>query len=283
MLLYHGLYQQTAKYPMDHPGDFLYNMHMQGDPVHFLWADFLPHYASALTRTFPDYCGLQYLDGGRMTLQVDDQSYVVHGTYAWCVYPGPQFVYAPALPEGYWSHRYVTFQGPRTDVYGAEGLLPFTPQSVSPTLRLGERLDHLRTLVRRLDRQGQWLATHLLEGILLDLAEARTTVRIFPAWLPAVLETLDRHLTSPLDYTRMAAAHGVTEATLRRQFKAHLGVPLHTYVLQKKLALASDLLRTSTLPIKTIAQQLGYTDVYFFHRQFRQYQGMPPRQYRMGL
>jgi len=255
---------------------------MLGNPVQFLWADFLPYYTCALTRRFPNYYGLQYQDGGRMALQVDDHQYLLHGTYAWCVYPGPQFMYAPASPEGYWSHRYVTFQGARTDAYRAEGLLPFLPQPVSPALRLGERLDHLRAVLSRPDRQGQWLATHLLEGILLDLAEARMSARPYPVWLPDLLQRLDRQLTQAMDYTRLAAELGVTETTLRRQFKTHLGVPLHTYVLQKKMALAGDLLRTSTLPIQAIAEELGYTDIYFFHRQFKQYQGVPPRQYRNG-
>jgi len=48
------------------------------------------------------------------------------------------------------------------------------------------------------------------------------------------------------------AALGVTEATLRRQFKAQLGIPIHTFVLQKKMALAGDLLRNSTLPSKRL-------------------------------
>jgi AraC-like DNA-binding protein len=266
---------------MDDAAHFLYYLRMFGEPLSFLWTEYLPHYTCAIARTFPDYYGLQYLDGGRMTLQCEGQVCELHGAVAWCVYPGPQFSYAPAAPEGYWSHRYVTFQGPRAAAYVAEGLLPFPPQPVGLGLHLGERLDRLRGLVGRPDRLGQWQATHLLEGILLELAEARASTPAYPAWLPRLLQALDERLAAPIDYAQLAAEFGLSEATLRRQFKRHLGTPLHTYVLHKRLALACDLLRHSTLPIKEIARRLGYTDIYFFHRQFRQYQGVPPRQYRL--
>ena len=90
------------------------------------------------------------------------------------------------------------------------------------------------------------MATHLLEGMLPDLAEARMTAKPYPAWLPELLQTLDHQLTTSIDYPQLADDFSLTELTLRRQFKAHLGVPIHTYVLRKKMALAGDLLRNST-------------------------------------
>ena len=34
------------------------------------------------------------------------------------------------------------------------------------------------------------------------------------------------------------------------------------------------------LPVKEIAEQLGYSDVYFFTRQFHRYIGLPPAKFR---
>jgi len=36
----------------------------------------------------------------------------------------------------------------------------------------------------------------------------------------------------------------------------------------------------TNLPIKEIAERLGYNDVYFFSRQFRKQMGVPPAAYR---
>lgn len=253
---------------------------MQGNPLQFLRAEFIPHYTGSITRIFPDYFGLQYLDGGRMNLSCNNKSLTLQGTYAWCVFPGPLFEYSPAQPEGYWSHHYVTFKGMRTEYYLAENLLPFEPQIILPGLRMAERMEQLRKLINRPDRQGQWTATNILEGLLLDLAEARNTHVDYPFWLPEMLQMLDKLLTKSIDYKQLSEQFNMTEHNLRRSFKTQSGVPIHTYVLLKKMSLACDLLRNSTMSIKEIANQLGYNDIYFFHRQFKQYQGIPPRQYR---
>jgi AraC-like DNA-binding protein len=67
---------------------------------------------------------------------------------------------------------------------------------------------------------------------------------------------------------------------MRRHFKAVTGIPLHGYILQRRLANARALLADTEIPIKAIAETLGYKDVYFFTRQFRQIVGVPPASFR---
>jgi AraC-like DNA-binding protein len=69
-------------------------------------------------------------------------------------------------------------------------------------------------------------------------------------------------------------------STLRRRFRDAAGLPLHEYVLRQRIARARTLLGDTELPIKTVAAQLGYQDVYFFTRQFRLRTGITPAVYR---
>jgi len=46
------------------------------------------------------------------------------------------------------------------------------------------------------------------------------------------------------------------------------------------VAKARQMLGETELPLKTIADRLGYRDVYFFSRQFRKLSGVPPAAYR---
>jgi AraC-like DNA-binding protein len=52
------------------------------------------------------------------------------------------------------------------------------------------------------------------------------------------------------------------------------------YVLQCRANAARQLLTETDLPVKLIARQLGYQDVFFFTRQFRKFTGVPPALYR---
>ncbi len=54
---------------------------------------------------------------------------------------------------------------------------------------------------------------------------------------------------------------------------------IHMYVLQCRVARAKTLLIETDLPMKLIAQQLGYSDVYYFSRQFHELVGVTPTIY----
>ena len=54
------------------------------------------------------------------------------------------------------------------------------------------------------------------------------------------------------------------------------------YLIEHRIQRATQLLRESDLSIQQIAESLGYNDVYFFHRQFRQLTGVTPRAARLG-
>jgi len=69
-------------------------------------------------------------------------------------------------------------------------------------------------------------------------------------------------------------------STLRRRFRQTTGTSIHAYALQCRIAAAREMLGSTDLAIKEVASRLGYTDVYFFTRQFRQLSGVPPAAYR---
>jgi iron complex transport system substrate-binding protein len=124
---------------------------------------------------------------------------------------------------------------------------------------------------------------HLLEGMLLELAEGRSGAPVQAEWLEIATGRLSASLDGELpDYAALAAELGMGETTLRRRFRKATGTSPHGYVLQCRLAEARRLLGETDLPVKSIAERLGYRDVYFFSRQFRQLAGVPPTVYRQS-
>ncbi len=55
------------------------------------------------------------------------------------------------------------------------------------------------------------------------------------------------------------------------------------FVIASRMEHACRLLRFSTQSIGSIAETLGYRDVYFFSKQFRARMGVPPTSYRSGM
>lgn len=51
-------------------------------------------------------------------------------------------------------------------------------------------------------------------------------------------------------------------------------------MIRARIERARHLMRESPLSLKQIAATLGYTDVYFFHRQFKAVTGLTPGQWR---
>ena len=124
-------------------------------------------------------------------------------------------------------------------------------------------------------------AANLLEQLLLELAEARAQpARGETWWLDRALDALAQEARLPSDYNALAQELGMGLSTLRRRFKAATGLALHQYALQSRMASARTLLGETDLPIKAVAERLGYDNVYFFSRQFRQHLHVTPGAYR---
>lgn len=63
-------------------------------------------------------------------------------------------------------------------------------------------------------------------------------------------------------------------------FKECSGMPPLQYIIEKKIALAKELLSQSDLPIKDVAVKCGYTDAGYFSKVFKKLTDQPPINYR---
>lgn len=73
---------------------------------------------------------------------------------------------------------------------------------------------------------------------------------------------------------------GISKATIIRLFKKEYGVTPYKYLLDKKLNMAKEYLKTSQLSIKNIALMLSFTDEHYFTYIFTKKNGFSPSDYR---
>jgi AraC-like DNA-binding protein len=93
-----------------------------------------------------------------------------------------------------------------------------------------------------------------------------------------------RHLHNapgqPWTVASLAAAIGVSRATLARRFNELVGQPPMTFLTEWRLALAADLLREPEATLGAVARQVGYASPYALSAAFKRVHGASPRHHR---
>ncbi|AZC23342.1 MULTISPECIES: AraC family transcriptional regulator [Pseudomonas] len=93
---------------------------------------------------------------------------------------------------------------------------------------------------------------------------------------------IDRHAAYPLQVADLARIAGLSGARLHARFIAECGRSPMDYVRQRRLQMALELLRGSTLPIGEIASRVGYSSQSAFGAAILREFGHSPRQLRQG-
>jgi AraC-like DNA-binding protein len=258
---------------------------MQTDLV-FLASSYAPRAQSHINKYLEGYATIQYMQRGAVELAYDDDVQILHGAWFWPAYPGPHLRFNAPVEGGHWFHRHLAFQGPLFEEWISLGYWPMRA-CAAPTSRTaaqwGKYMDVMIDLSKRGDSWGRRRAINMLEGLLLELCETSVDRQSAESpWLQKVLSLLRLNQSSLCDYAQLAREVGLSEGSLRRKFKDATGTSLHAYVLQHRMVEARNMLAETDLPIKTIALRLGYSNVYFFSRQFKQMTGAPPATFRQS-
>lgn len=247
----------------------------------FLATSRTPHCQQRLDKHVIGYATLQFVTEGGVQVGYDERWFELPPRpegWFFPAYPGPRLRFHALPGWEQWYHRHVAFQGARLASWIASGLWFTEPQPTPAGVDGLAVTESLIALARRGDRWSRLKAINQLEGLLLALAEARSTTAESP-WLARVLSALEEQFTP--NYAAIAQACGCSVATLRRRFKAELGgQTLHEYVIAQRIARARAFLVETDLSLALIAERLGYDSVFFFSRQFKQQAGVTPGEYR---
>ena len=95
----------------------------------------------------------------------------------------------------------------------------------------------------------------------------------------SVCTYLFAHIREPLSVARICRDNRIGRSQLERLFLAHTGNGVRHSFSLFKISAAKQLLVRRDLNISQIADALGYSDVHYFSRRFKQLTGMPPSQY----
>jgi AraC family transcriptional regulator, arabinose operon regulatory protein len=91
---------------------------------------------------------------------------------------------------------------------------------------------------------------------------------------------LRRNFAKPLSVAELARTAGLSPSHFSALFRAATGGGVVEYTKRLRMARARELLITSSRDIADIARAVGYTDAFYFSRQFRTVHGCSPSEYR---
>lgn len=94
------------------------------------------------------------------------------------------------------------------------------------------------------------------------------------------LRLIYNHPAHPWTVANLAAAVDSSRATFARRFTEMVGEPPIAFLTGWRLALASDLLRSSTLTIAAVAKQVGYGTPFALSSAFKRAYGVSPNEHR---
>ena len=99
--------------------------------------------------------------------------------------------------------------------------------------------------------------------------------------LQAVLDYIEECLAEPITFRQLAHLAGVSSRHFERAFRQAMGVPLHAYVIERRVAAARRLLLEDlTLTVESIATQVGFSNSSHLALAFRRHTGHSPAAFR---
>lgn len=131
-----------------------------------------------------------------------------------------------------------------------------------------------------MDSLGTALAVHLLRRY-----GAEPTPRadgLAPRRLRRLRDYIEANLEQPLSLDELAAVVGISTSHLKTQFRHATGVPVHQYVIRRRVERARELLERGDLPISQVALEAGFAHQSHLARHMRRLLGVAPAALRRG-
>jgi AraC-like DNA-binding protein len=126
------------------------------------------------------------------------------------------------------------------------------------------------------------LSVYFSEAILQKDMEKDRTIGLSRSDRDSILnakEILDRSLSNPPSCASLSRMVFLSESKLTRGFKELFGMPVYTYVIDKRLETALFLFESGETQVSSVASMVGYGNMSHFSAAFRKKYGINPSEY----
>ncbi len=256
-------------------------------------------------RRLLDYL-LMYVQEGEMIAQVEGRGHSFRAGEFCLIQPGelhtlegPANTITPYVHLDVFYHpareRSFVVRSGMVDVSGLEGFMqprldeatgvtvptkfvPLNPaqfrDTMLKTIGIWQRRDFLGRL------ESHYLATGLVLWLLQSYSRGSADLQDQPEFLNWITSFMLLHLSEPLSVSNMAARAGLSASRFSQVFRNRFGRPPHQFLLHLRVQRAQDLLHHTSLTMREISGQCGFSDVHHFAKTFKRLSGQTPGSYR---
>lgn len=222
---------------------------------------------------------------GQGTIESKERSIRLHSGEALCIPKDTVHRYY-ADEAAPWSLLWLHFSGEDVRLYPLEEwkVIGFAEKEKSL-----ERLMYLFTslfeLLEEPYTKGNFICISQLLGTILSeiyFREAGEAAGRHQRQVTEIVRFMERNLKKELTLSSLADRFLLSKSQLNSIFHECTGTSPVSFLISMRLKKACRLLRSTDIPIGTIAAELGYEDQYYFSRLFRKTVGCSPSEYRKG-
>lgn len=244
----------------------------------------IPKCSTLVDRKF-DFWALNFAPAGNLLWGKNNGNMKLYSDpVAWWTWPGPHFIYGQKKTD-HWNHYFVTFKGKRAQRFVDSNLLPV--KSMKNSIRRVYDTEAFKSefekLIDFINKGKHANAVHQLEGMLLFLKDQKKPAAFMDVHqksIQALALKMDKQPHENWTIEKESKRMALSPVHFRRLFKQQIGTPPNQYVIQARLRKASVYLRTTQKTVKEVSNLVGYDDIYYFSKLFKQHYQLPPATYR---
>ena len=217
-----------------------------------------------------------FIISGSGTLDIDDKSFKLAAGDMFFISPNVKMRYYPN-PNDPWEYVWFSLNGDTAGHYGE--LVGFSENVFILKNRHRKITDEiLKSLFESLmEKPNEYFGLLSAFYKIMDICVSQ----IPPGSIKSIKETIDYSCLSQIfSIEGLCRDAGISHAHLLRLFKREYGTTLISYITEKRLAHACELLETTDLPVAEVAFSCGFSDELHFMKIFKRKIGVTALKYR---
>lgn len=226
-----------------------------------------------------DFYTWHFVLSGSGTLDIYDRSYHINSGEMFFIPPDAKMRYYPD-PDSPWEYVWLAVKSDMIKEYSE--MVGFSPEK--PVCG-NQNFTKIRVVLKKLfdlllaGEGGQFSVL----AAFFEIMEI-CTAKSIPSEIQQVKKVLDESFATPdFSINQLASDVGISHAHLLRRFKEVYGITLIKYIIDKRVQFACELLRTTDLPIRSVAYSCGFTDELHFMKTFKKEIGKSALRYRKEI